>query len=129
MSKFKFVLIFMFVVFALTSCADSSNERVSLVGSETLAGAWESQDGDMTADVTDNSITIFWISDDSKSLYWKGTFDASKDVNVSKADTKALDASLLGSQSSEKTFSYEDDELTFSLSVMGTEKTVALKKQ
>jgi hypothetical protein len=36
--------------------------------------------------------------------------------------------SILGSQDSTKTFSVDDDQLTFEMSMMGTTKTIKLKR-
>src|SRR6478609_2361577 len=43
---------------------------------KSLAGSWK--DGTFTATVDATSIEVYWTSDDTKSLYWVGTFDGNK---------------------------------------------------
>ena len=102
-----------------------------------LRGSWHmtnASDGsfDMTAHIVDHQIQITWVSDDTKALYWKGTFptDVMKDdvTIVSKGDRQALDASMLGSQDKTKKFHYDNGVLSYEFSVMGVSKTIHLEK-
>lgn len=89
-------------------------------------GTWKADAFEAT--ITADTIEIHIVDADSKSLYWKGTFHEGSDVVNSHADREALDASMLGSQDSEKTFAVDDDQISFEMSMMGTTKTIHLKK-
>lgn len=84
------------------------------------------------AEVAQETIDIYIVDPASKtkSLYWRGTFDGKPSDNSvkSEADRPALDSSLLGSQDSSKTFTTENDEIEFDFTMMGTTKTVTLKR-
>lgn len=84
-----------------------------------------------TIDVT--TIQIDMITRDSSSIYWLGTFDSDQDLStsfevVSVGDQDAMSRSIFGSQSSRKTFAYNDGELSYSFSIMGTTSTIRLTK-
>lgn len=91
-----------------------------------LDGTWKAEG--FEAVVAADSIEINIVSTDSESLYWKGTFASGTDKITSIADREALDASMLGSQDSEKVFAIDGDKITFKMSMMGTTKTIKLKK-
>jgi len=101
-----------------------------------LAGTWTSPAGDppqFVATVTDDQIEIQIVNDDTKGLYWKGTFPvpdgATGDVAVtSAADTEALSTSILGSGDASKTFTYAAGKLSFDFTMLGVTKTVAMSK-
>lgn len=136
----KFIAICAAVAFlsACSSTAAESNHggvaRPAAVVTEAPVswnGTW-SADG-FSAVIKDNLIVINIVSTDTSSLYWQGTWDQSKKAKdgaeiVSIADVKALSVAMLGSQDKTKDFSYVDDELKFSMSLMGTTRTVRLKK-
>ncbi len=74
-----------------------------------LIGTWKqtnsnSTDMWMEAEITADTITIQWVSDDgdTKSLYWKGTYTAPDKAGdwkwTRQGNTTAMQASLLGSQ-------------------------------
>lgn len=94
-------------------------------------GTWKAEG--MSAVISDNLITISIVDKDTSSLYWQGDWDSSKPATdgtdmVSIGDVAAMNASMLGSQDDKKAFSFEDDELKFSFSMMGTTKLIRLKK-
>lgn len=91
-------------------------------------GKWHAQNFDAT--IKGNHIEIQLKYDDSSSLYWQGTFPQDTDAReiTSVADKKALDASILGSQDNSKVFAFDHGELTFEMSMLGTTRTVHLKK-
>jgi hypothetical protein len=126
-------------LFAFSGCGSSDAPSANTVQTQTqatketpvekpsLVGTWTA-DG-FLAEIGDNTIEINIVGPDSKSLYWKGTFPADGDKVVSKADTEALSASLLGSQDPEKTFVVaSENEITFEMSMMGTTSTIHLKR-
>lgn len=106
-----------------------------------LVGTWKqtnsnSTDTWMEAEITADTITIQWVSDDgdTKSLYWKGTYTAPDKAGdwkwTSQGDTAAMQASLLGSQDATKDFTYtETDGVSWETTAMGTTVTVKTAKQ
>lgn len=96
-------------------------------------GTWVTNPKAFSAVISGKLITISIVSTDSSSLYWQGTWDAAAKATdgtkiVSNADVEALSSSLLGSQDKTKTFTYANDEITFSMSMMGTTKTIRIKR-
>ncbi len=82
-----------------------------------LTGTWKqtnsgSTDSWMEAEITADTITVQWVSDngDTKSPYWKGSYNAPDKAGdwkwTSQGDTAAMQASLLGSQTPTKDFTY-----------------------
>jgi hypothetical protein len=126
----------------LSACSSPAAEDAAPVAAPaavvTTTEAPVSWNGTWTADgfsavIKDEVITISIVSPDSSSLYWQGTWPASMKATdgvkyVSKADVEALSMSLLGSQDKTKDFTFKNDELTFSMSMMGTTRTVRLQK-
>jgi len=91
-------------------------------------GTWKSDDGTFVAQIKNNQIVINLHADDEVALYWKGTFGGTSPVVISKAATEALDAALFGSQDKTKQFTYRNHRLRFRMSIMGTTRTVSLKR-
>lgn len=132
--------------FALSSCSSepdsaiTSSPTASAASSDAPAPKSEekSMDGSYTdnemfeAEVAEKTIDIYIVDPTSKtkSLYWRGTFEGKPSDNSvkSEADRPALDSSLLGSQDSSKIFTTENDEIEFDFTMMGTTKTVTLKR-
>lgn len=107
--------------FALTACNNSAN-----AGPTTTNGIYKA-DG-FEATVSDNAIQVDIVDGDTSSLYWKGTFPSTGENVTSDGDVEAMSGSMLGSQDKTKTFTIKDDELSFKFSMMGTTKTIKLKK-
>ena len=66
-------------------------------------------------------------------LYWAGTYDAPTTADEpytwdSKNDTEKTDNALLASGDATKTFTYEDGEISYQASALGTTKTIRLEK-
>ena len=122
----------------LSACSSPAVEDASPVAVAKTTEAPVSWNGTWTAEgfsavIKDKLIVINMVSPDSSSLYWQGTWDSSKQAKdgaeiVSIADVEALSMSMLGSQNETKAFAFSDDELKFSMSLMGTTKIVRLKK-
>ncbi|SFC58675.1 hypothetical protein SAMN04487968_10892 [Nocardioides terrae] len=100
-----------------------------------LAGTWrtpEDKEEAFKATISENHVTIVIPDDDSdsESLYRDGTFpyEAGDKTIVSAADRGQLDASLLGSEDSEKTLTLDGDRIKFDFSMMGTTLHVTLEK-
>ncbi|OII04035.1 hypothetical protein [Curtobacterium sp. MCBA15_008] len=106
-----------------------------------LAGDWKqnnsaSDDGWMTAAISGNTITANFVTDngDTTSLFWVGTFtpptdDTTRYTWTSTRDTAATDTALLASTDATKDFTYENDEISFPVSIAGSTATVRLSKQ
>ena len=106
-----------------------------------LTGTWKqtnsgSDDSWMEAEITADTITIQWVSDngDTKSLYWKGSYNAPDKAGdwkwTSQGDTAAMQASLLGSQDATKDFTYtKADGVSWETTAMGTTTVVKTAKQ
>lgn len=142
MKKLIALLAVVFVGISLSACqsSDSGSDANKTVTSSvttassaptkeapvSLNGSWKAEG--FAATIAADSIEINIVSTDSESLYWKGTFPSGTDKITSVADREALDASLLGSQDSDKVFNIDGDKITFKMSMMGTTKTIKLKK-
>lgn len=107
-----------------------------------LDGTWksvnnESDDAWQEAVIDGDAITINWVSDggDTKSLYWAGTVDPTDGKTVedvfaweSVNDTEQTSKALLASGDDTKKFTYENGQISYEASVMGTTKTVRLER-
>lgn len=104
-----------------------------------LTGTWKSTNSDsedswMEATITADTIQIDWVTADTRSLYWIGTFEAPSEPGdwswTSQADREKMDTALMASQDDTKDFTYtETDGLSFDASAMGVTKTVKMTKQ
>ena len=104
-----------------------------------LTGTWKSTDSDsedswMEATITADTIQIDWVTADTRSLYWIGTFEAPSEPGdwswTSQADKEKMDTALMASQDDTKDFTYtEADGLSFDASMMSVTKTVKMAKQ
>ena len=88
----------------------------------------------MEATITADTIQIDWVTADTRSLYWVGTFKAPSEPGdwswTSQADRGRMDTALMASQDDTKDFTYiETDGLSFDASAMGVTKTVKMTKQ
>jgi len=122
------VLVIMAVTFGLTACSDGSGNTP-----ENLTGDWTwTKDGiNFEAMVTETEIEIYLTLDETRGLYWRGTFETSlapDSTYTSKGDLEALEASLYGSLDSTKEFTYEDGRLVYEFGIMGTSTEVWLEK-
>lgn len=135
MNKLIILIVAVLLGISLSACGSTPDAQPASSKTTSLTGSWTTDsdpDFEMHATVGANDIVIMWVSpsDESKSLYWKGTFNADGGSHIlSKADTDALESSLLGSQDKSKQFTYDDDELSFEMSVMGTTKTIHLHRK
>lgn len=107
-----------------------------------LDGTWKSVDNEsddawQEAVIDGDTITINWVSDggDTKSLYWAGTVDPADGKTVedvfaweSTNDTEQTSKALLASGDDTKKFTYEDGQISYEASAMGTTKTVRLER-
>lgn len=105
-----------------------------------LTGTWiapgESEDSWQEAVIDGSTITVYWVSDngDTKSLYWAGTYiapEVAADTYSwdSENDHEQTDTALLASTADTKTFTYEDGQLSWEVTALGTTTTVHADKQ
>jgi hypothetical protein len=129
---FKKIVLLLAVV-VLSACGSGSSEPTKTATSFSWDGTWETDPAFMEATIQGPLIEISIVTDDSTSLYWKGSWPdkakASDGAKLeSKADVEALEASLMGSMDESKTFTYVDGKLEFKFRMLGTTKTVRLKR-
>jgi hypothetical protein len=128
--KAAIILIILGLILICCSCGNNPAPATPI----SYDGVWKSTGNpEMIATIKDHNIEIIWNMDnDTKGLYWAGTFPGTAstltETIISKADTKALDSSLIGSQNDTKTFLYKDGVLSFEFKIMGTYQQISLKK-
>ena len=117
----------------------SAEQKTTTKAPADLSGEWKQKNGDkdnyQIAKIANGTIEIYWHSeeDESDSLYWAGTYDAPTTADEpytwdSKNDTEKTDNALLASGDATKTFTYEDGEISYQASALGTTKTIRLEK-
>ena len=135
MRKFILIFIALFSAIFIAGCQSNSNGSDAPQAADTtqtqeapvsLNGTWTAEG--FVAEIGDDSITINLVGVDSSALYWKGTFPATGDTVVSKADVEALSMSMMGSTDTEKTFTVAGDEISFPMSMMGVDTVVRLTR-
>lgn len=105
-----------------------------------LSGEWKqvnsnAEDSYQVATIGDGSITVEWVGDggDTKSLYWAGTYVAPTEATdsytwESQNDTEQTASAMMASGDETKTFSYEDGQLSYELTALGTTMTVKMDR-
>ena len=95
----------------------------------------ESNDAYQAATIDGETITINWVTnnEDTKSLYWVGSFEAPTSGAeshswTSKRDQEATESAMLASGDETKKFTYENGEISYEAGIMGTTTTVRLSK-
>ena len=104
-----------------------------------LTGTWKQTNSNdpssyMEATISGDTIEVNWIGTDTKSLYWKGTYQAPAAAGdwkwTSQGDTETMAQSLLASQDATKDFTYsEADGVSWETTALGTTITVKTAKQ
>lgn len=124
-----------------SSSAPSAEATPEAAAAPDLAGTWKqtnsgSDDAYQAAVITGDTIAVNWVSDggDTESIYWVGTFtppteDASPYTWTSTRDAAATDSAMLASTDDSKDFTFEDGEVSYKASLMGTTTTVRLEKE
>lgn len=126
-------------IFALASCVHthgaSGNKNPT-----TLVGEWRqitsNPNGWFTASISGESIQVDLHGRDSSSIFWMGSFDTSHQPTgkfevVSLPDPDArytMDHSLMASNESKKTFTYDNGEISFEFSALGSSTIVHMHK-
>ena len=104
-----------------------------------LTGEWtqvnnDTEDSYQTATITGDTITVNWVMPDTTALYWAGSFEAPTTADEpytwdSVNDTEQTANALLASPDETKTFTYEDGQISYSVSAMGVTTTIKLEKK
>lgn len=104
-----------------------------------LTGTWKQTNSNdpssyMEATISGDTIEVDWIGTDTKSLYWKGTYQAPTEAGdwkwTSQGDTETMASALLASQDATKDFTYsEADGVSWETTALGTTTTVKTAKQ
>lgn len=104
-----------------------------------LDGEWKqtnSNDPDsfQTATIIGETIEVYWNAPDAQSLYWAGTVEVPEDGSTSFTwdsvnDKTKTDSAMLASGDDTKTFAYEDGELSYEVTALGTTMTVRLVQE
>lgn len=115
-----------FVVLAVLMLAACGSSNTPTKANETTVGTWKT-DG-YEADITSSTITIYLVNQDTRGLYWKGTWSDGSSTVTSTADKTALDSSLFGSQDSTKDFHVQGGKIEFEMGIMGTTRKINLEK-
>ena len=120
----------------LFGCASGEAEPAEPLN---LDGTWvqtnsNSEDSWQEAVIEGDTITVNWVSPDSVSLYWAGSYvapDTTEDSYAwtSENDTEKTSVALLASTADTKDFSYEGGELSYEASAFGTTVTVRMERQ
>ncbi|MGM7666736.1 DUF5067 domain-containing protein [Microbacterium sp. A93] len=105
-----------------------------------LTGEWE-QSGEadednasiQSATIVDDTISVYWLNDGEKALYWAGTAGFPEDAGDSftfdsENDTDRTGTALLASSDDTKTFTFEDETLSYEVSALGETWTVDLQQ-
>lgn len=150
MKKFLILLSCFTLVIFLTACGNSQKENSNTYTVKTskkeeplnLYGTWKQINSDddknyQEAKISeDGTIEINWVSeeDDSKSLYWAGSFEApTKETKkyswISNNDKEKTEEALLASEDDTKEFNYKNGILSYEASALGTTTTIKMKKQ
>ena len=131
------------LVLSLAACTvkDKQAEKENDNKPVDLTGEWkqvntDSEDNYQRATIQDGQITIYWVNEaeETESLYWAGTYvamDKAEEIYMwdSVNDKEKTGSALLASGDETKTFTYENGELRYYVSVMGTTQTVRLEKK
>lgn len=123
-----------------TSATESTSVESKSQVAIDLTGEWEqsnksSEDSYQTATINDGTIEVYWVSDggDTTSLYWAGTFEAPEAGVESYSwdsvnDTEKTGMALMASGDETKTFTYENGQISYSVTALGVTTTVRLEK-
>lgn len=123
----------------LAGCGNSPSSADSSAVPPDLTGEWVQADSEdtatyQTATITDDSITVRWVSDDTTALYWAGSFVPPTTVDEpyswdSVRDTQTDEDAVLPPTEDSKTFTYEAGYLSYTVSAMGVSTTIYLEQQ
>lgn len=114
---------------------EAAPEPVSLEGEWKQNNSNDPENSWQQATITGDTIEVYWVADagDTTSLYWAGTVEVPAEGDSfsfeSVNDTTKTDSSLLASGDDTKTFTFENGELSYEVTAMGTTMKVRLSQQ
>ena len=145
MKKILMTLGCLFIAITLTACGEKatesqetqeSNEPLNLYGTWTQTNSNSATSYQEAIISEDGTITINWIDeeDDSKALYWAGSFEApttSDDTYswTSTNDKEQTETALLASGDDTKDFKYENGVISYEASALGSTMTIELERK
>ncbi|MGI9823927.1 hypothetical protein [Agromyces sp. Marseille-Q5079] len=105
-----------------------------------LIGEWVQTDSGaedtyQSATITADTIEVYWVNEaeSTTALYWAGTFEAPTEAGAyswdSLNDVEKTGTSILASGDPTKTFSYDDDAISYDVTALGVTKTVQLERK
>lgn len=156
-NKLSFLLLCLVCILSLAACSgnkeqtnsegSSTNNATSTVKEEEetkkpldLTGEWKQVDSNsdenyQRATIQDGQMEIYWVNEteETEALYWAGTYVAPEEALDeytwdSVNDKEKTDTAILASGDDQKTFTYEDGVISYSVSAMGMTQTVKLEK-
>ena len=124
---------------ASASASSSAKEPEPELQVLDLTGTWDQVNRPLIypfrAVIEGDTITIWWHDEpnDTDSLYWAGTYVAPTEPSdtwawTSENDHSRTDVSVMAAQAETKDFRYEDGQLLFYATAMGTEQTAHLER-
>jgi len=114
-------LVITFLILALSGCGTAE--------AKSMNGTWKDSGNDFVAHIKPNHIDVYIMSEGSAFLYWRGDFRRKGTTHISKANTKALSQSILGSENRFKIFyTSRNGRLWFQFSAMGMSKIVTMRQ-
>lgn len=126
MKKLIVALSLCLAVFTLSACGGSEASK-----STSAAGNWS--EPRFQANITNGNIKMLFVTDDTKYVYWVGSFPAETlkdgETVLSKGDMDAMENTITGTEDKTAEFTYEDGTLDFEFIFQGESKTVHLEKQ
>lgn len=142
MKKLLLLMLCLLLCASLCACGNSGNADTpnDPPAPPDLTGEWKqinsnSDESWQSAEITESTIEVYWVTDngDTKSLYWSGTFVAPETADepytwASENDHDKTDMALLASGDDTKEFTYEGEQISYSVTALGTTTTVRLEK-
>lgn len=140
LTRFGLAIVFLLSVFLLAACGGDASGKAPVNDTPPdLKGEWKqvnsnSEDSYQSATISDGMIEVYWVTEDEKALYWAGTYEAPTSASEpyswsSQNDHEKTDMALLASGDDQKTFTYEDGQISYEVSLMGTTSTIKLEKE
>ena len=130
------------ILLTLTACGSNDTTEKATKKEEplNLYGTWiqtnnDSKDSYQEAVISkDGTITINWVMEDTKSLYWAGSFDAPTTTGktyswTSKNDKTQTENAILASEDDTKDFKYDNGVLSYEASALGSTTTIKLERK
>lgn len=144
--KMMKVLPMIAIALSLTACGGGEDKPTDKQSEESppavtdLSGEWKTETdedgGCMGAYIEGEYIEVYWVmpSEDTVALYWSGSFTAPSGEDdgpyswTSQADSERNASAIMASPDETKEFTYENQEISCSVSLMGATKKMAFTK-